>query len=279
MRKLAVLAAISALALAAPAAPQARAATKQQLVVTGTGTVAVDWDVTTATRLDFDAATITTRGDVVAFAVEDVKRREIVGLLADSPRFEYEVSSPVYGPIKNSAAGPESTVETVDLQPGRYRLRLVSHAASRVVLPVTRGRGATLVARTKSVGTAMLVDPRINGSSAAHWVQEFGFHGRAMGMLVTNEHTYVYGTSAIDQCVQQSGEKGSTPCHADPWFSGTAAFGAGAVGDGYCRLSLYFNEAWMPSGTYRAEVITTTVGVDKDVLTMLVVVEPLRSSA
>lgn len=273
MRKVAALLALPVLALA-PLSPQATAAPKQCLTVTGTGTVAVDWTVTTATRLDFTAITMTTQGDLVAFAVEDVKHREIVGLVADAPAFEYDVSSPISGPIKNSRLGPDHTVDTVDLKPGHYRLRLVSHGASRVVIPVARGRGATLAARTASKGLGILVDPRINGSSAAHWIHDFAFHGKAMGLLTTNEHTYVFGASAIDECVQRATEKAGANCHTDPWFASTAAFGAGAVGDGYCRSSLFFNPAWMPSGAYTAEVTTTTVGVDKDVLTMLVVVEP-----
>lgn len=275
MRRFAVLV-LALAALTSPAAmPTTAAAPKPQLVVVGTGTVSVDWSVTTSTRLDFEEIQLTTKGDVVAFAVEDLKRREIVGLAADAPAWQYDVASPVYGPIPNSRLGAENTVDSVDLKPGRYRLRLVSHGASRVVVPVTKGRGATLTARAPSQGRALIVDPRIAGASASHWSTGFAFRGKAMGILSTNEHTYVFGTSAMDQCVQRVREPAS-PCRADPWFASAAAFGAGAVGDGYCRSSLYFHPLWMPSGDYMAEVITTTVGVDKDVSTMLVVVEPSR---
>ena len=260
------------LALASPAA----AARSTSLTVSGTGSVATDWQVTTPTTLDFTRVTLSTKASVVAFAVEDLGHHEVLALAADAPRLEYDVSSPVYGPIKNSSIGPEHTVDSVTLRPGRYRVRLVTsdRKPSTAVVPVTKGRGATLTARTPTAGLAVLADPRVKGSEASSWQSDFRFKGKGMGLLATHEHTYIYGTSAIDECVQEVTESGSTPCRLDPAIASTAAFGGGAVGDGWCRSTLYFNPAWMPSGRYHAEVTSATVGVDKEVWVLLVVVEP-----
>ncbi|MDQ1689716.1 MAG: hypothetical protein QOK42_2691 [Frankiaceae bacterium] len=256
--------------------PTALAGPSQRLTVTGSGTVSVDWRVTGSTRLDFSRVAMTTHGDVVAFAVERLASHEIVAMAADAPRLEYDVHSPVFGDYPNSKIGPEHTVDEVVLTPGRYRLRLVAHGESTVVVPVTSGRGASLRARVPSAGTALLADPRVNGSSASLWQHDFLFRGKAMGLLATHEHTYIYGMSAMDECVQQLTESGPGPCRAHPTMAGATAFGGAAVGDGWCRSTLYFNSAWIPTGRFRAEVTTATVGVDKEMLVLFALIEPTR---
>lgn len=125
-------AACAAVAVVAFLAPQAQAAPAKQLSLAGGRAASVVVDVKTATTLRPSELKISTRGTYAGLAIQDSKGR-VVALSLNVRRWIKDRPSVAAQPITTTS------VDSVTLRPGRYRLLLLTDGHSAVSVPATGG--------------------------------------------------------------------------------------------------------------------------------------------
>ena len=230
--RLRALLGVAAILAALVAVPGASAASSGRLVVTGPGDASVDLVIRRPSEVFPDDLRIATKGTHAGIAIMNAKGR-VVAFSLNVTRWVEARPSAADQPLSLG-----SKFERTVLQPGRYKVLLITDGPTTVSIPVSGD-----LVRTVRPAVPRPVDVRIEettrfGLPVGDGVERMDLRRASFFAVAVHTETYAMQARAVNFCLASVGV---AACHPFNDIGGTAVktnAGPGGVGDGWVRTQI-----------------------------------------